>query len=289
MTSDILDALEDLDDDDLDFDVDDEVSDELEVVSDDDELAMSADRAREITEAIRAAATATFVLLAEAHAKQAHKALGYKTWAEYVQTEFDMSAQRSYQLLDLSRVVSEIEAVVPEGTEVKLTEAQARDIKRELPRVTEKIRESTEDLDPKASADEVDRIINEIREQRKADDKAMDAHAKAADEARQEGYQAALEASADAILENADGPSSSSEVSSTSDEASPSDDSASPEDAMNLYNFFNGLSAFTSLPEPDEFIRVIPKDRVPEISAQLLDAVAWINRFQTLWEVEYEE
>jgi len=54
--------------------------------------------------------------------------------------------------------------------------------------------------------------------------------------------------------------------------------------AMDLYNFFNALSSITSLPEPEDFIKFVPKDRAQEINNQLLDAVSWINNFQNLWE-----
>ena len=81
--------------------------------------------AQEITNAIKSAATVTYALLAKAHEGKAHQSLGYDSWGEYVKAEFEMSPQRSYQLLDLSKAVKMIEAAAPEGTHIKLTEAQA--------------------------------------------------------------------------------------------------------------------------------------------------------------------
>lgn len=289
--ADILDTLADLEDEEFESDLLPtlEVKQESKELYFDDNGDLSEERAREITEAIRSAATVTFILLAQAHEHNAHKALGYETWAEYVQGEFDMSAQRSYQLLDLSKVVNEIETVTPEGTTVKITEAQARDIKRELPRVTENIRDAIDEgEDPDAA---VQRVINDIRDQKKADDKAIAEKTKALEDAQREGYESGLENAADSLLE-ADRPDG---LTNRADgdfiEVEVAGDGAgelSPEDSMNLYNFFNVLSGLSSLPEPDDFVQVVPKARAEEIENQLLEAVSWLNRFQTLWELREE-
>lgn len=285
--TDILDTLADIDDEDFESDLFEEPGQEL-VTTDGDEGDMSEARAREITEAIRSAATVTFILLAQAHEHNAHKALGYSTWAEYVQQEFDMSAQRSYQLLDLSKVTHEIESVVPEGTEVKLTEAQARDIKRELPLVTEKIKAALDDGDD--PTDVVDRVVQEIRDQKKADDKAVADKQKAVEAAQEAAHRSELEAAADALLEGdrPDGLSDRADGELIEVQVE-GDGGMSPEDSMNLYNFFNVLSGLASLPEPDDFVRVVPKDKADAVDTQLLEAVAWLNRFQTLWELREED
>jgi hypothetical protein len=128
--SDILDQIDDLEDDEFgELELDDEddspdFSTDLVISDDDLEYEMSEGKAREITDAIRAAASATYILLHQAHNGKAYKALGYDTWAEYVKHEFDISASRSYQLLDLAKAIQMIEAVTPDGTDVKLTEAQ---------------------------------------------------------------------------------------------------------------------------------------------------------------------
>ena len=281
--TDILDTLADLDEDSEGFDI----SHELDTLAEMGELEagdMSEARAVEITEAIRSAATVTFILLSQAHQHNAHKALGYSTWAEYVKEEFDMSAQRSYQLLDLSKVINEIETVVPEGTEVKLTEAQARDIKRELPMVTEKIREAVEGGETPEEA--VDRIVAETREQKKADEKEVAKKQEKMDAAAREAYQQGLESAADSMLENAPAPEDRGTPLDVEVEEGPS---LSPEDSMSLYNFFNVLSALESLPEPDDFIKLIPSARVEEVNEVLLTATSWLNRFQTIWEIEKGE
>lgn len=284
--TDILDTLADLDDEDFESDLDESPSAELEFDGDSD--AMSEARAREITEAIRSAAQVTYLLLAQAHAHNAHKALGYATWADYVNEEFDMSAQRSYQLLDLSKVTNEIESVVPDGTSIKLTEAQARDIKRELPLVTERIREALEGGED--AVDAVDRVIQEVRDQKKADDDAVAAKQKSLEDAEDEARRQGLESAADALLagDRPDGLGNHADGDLIEVDVEGDDSNLSPEDSMNLYNFFNVLSGIASLPEPDDFLRVVPTSRSEEVENQLLEAVAWLNRFQTLWELRQD-
>lgn len=300
--SDILDSIDvngdNADDfgDDLDeLDFDDEGT-EGEVVdflsSDDLEIELSEGKARELTDAIRAAATATYVLLARAHEGKAYKALGYETWADYVREEFDISASRSYQLLDLSKVVREIEAATPEGTVINLTEAQARDIKRELPQITERIKAEVHDQDGEEASGTVGRIIEDIRDQKKADDKAIQEREQNLAEAEKDGYHRGLEAAGDAFLDNNPEGGGERRASDGGEYGDPGAadgmDVMSPQDKVDLYNFLNVLSGLSSLPEPDEFIKIIPDGREDEISNQLDAAATWINRMASLWEVHTE-
>lgn len=296
--SDILDSIDDLVDDDYDseneeFSEDNEfdgISQDIDVILEN-ESDMSEIEARELTEAIRSAATATYILLAQAHEGKAYKALGYDTWASYVKEEFDISTQRSYQLLDLSKVIKTLESSAPDGTEVKLTEAQARDIKRELPKITERIQEETKDLSPEEAGDVIDGIIDEAREeaaaQKKFDDKVVEEKQKALDEAEQEGYHKALEDVADQMLE-ADSPNKlgdSADDEMIEVEVQGDGDSLSPQDSMDMYNFVNSMTGFSSLPEPDDFVNIIPESRFSETYEQLLETASWVNRLITLMDV----
>ena len=293
--SDILDSIDDLVDDDYDSE-DEEFSDDenfsqfLDLILEN-ETDMSETEARELTEAIRSAATATYILLAQAHEGKAYKALGYETWASYVKEEFDISTQRSYQLLDLSKVIKTLESSAPDGTEVKLTEAQARDIKRELPKITERIEEETKDLSPEEAGDVIEGIIDEAREeaaaQKKEDDKVAAQRQKEKEEAEQEGYHKALEDVADQMLEadsqNRIGDSADDEMIEV--EVQGDGDSLSPQDSMDMYNFVNSMSGFSSLPEPDDFVNIIPDSRFSETYDQLVETASWVNRLITLMEV----
>lgn len=281
---DILDTLAELDDE-LEFDaLLEEPIAALEVVDADGD--MSEARAKEITEAIRSAATVTYILLAQAHAHNAHKALGYETWEEYVRAEFDMSPQRSYQLMDLSKVINAIEEATPEGTEVKITEAQARDIKRELPRVTEQIREAIEDGE--SAEDAVDRIIQDTREQKKADAKALAEKTQAAEESASDRESSRLESAADDFLEKNGGLdySGDGDDGATGREEPADSASLSDVDSTNIYYFFNSMANIENLPEPDDFAAIIPKARREEASEQVAAIAAWFNRLQTLLDLE---
>lgn len=89
-----------------------------------------------VTAKIKSYVGVAWVLLYEAHARKAHKAMGYETWADYVEAEFDMSRSHSYRLISQARMVMEIsEAVSPKGdiddevsTLVDIDERTARDL-----------------------------------------------------------------------------------------------------------------------------------------------------------------
>lgn len=146
--------------------------DTVTIVGDDDSVGlagysggdMNEIQAREITDTIRSAGVALYVLVAQAHEGRAYLALGYSSFADYVRGELDLSRSRAYQLLDMSRAISELEAASPEGTRVRLTEAQVRDLKRDLPRISERIRVETENVFGVEAQGIVDGILVEERE-----------------------------------------------------------------------------------------------------------------------------
>lgn len=252
----------------------------------DDDRDMNEEEARQITNAIKSAATATYILLSQAHKHNAYKALHYATWEDFVKTEFEMSPQRSYQLLAQSKVINEIEEATPDGTIVKLTEAQARDIKTALPEITERITTETADKTPEEASEIVDSIVDDIRQQKKEDDRVVADKQKKIADAKKEGYQDGLEAAADSLLEadRSDGMTSSADGDLVELDVDGSGEGLSSEDAMMLYNFFNALTSISSLPEPDDFVKIIPEDRAPEVENQLSNASEWLNRTLALWE-----
>lgn len=127
------------------------------------EGAMTKAAAEEVTEAIKSYATATWVLVKRAHDGKAWKSLGYSTWADYVKTEFDMSASRSYQLINQAEVIAALEDAAPTGTRLLLTEAQTRDIKQQLPRITEKVKKETSGDDPAIAASKINEMVEKER------------------------------------------------------------------------------------------------------------------------------
>lgn len=128
--------------------------------------ACSPDEARRLTDEIRGAAERVWSLLLEAHDRQAWSALGYSTWADYVQAEFDMSRSRSYQMLDQGRVIRAIEEVTGVSTKVDISEREARDLKPHLDSVIGSIEEglaAEPDIDPDRAQKIVDDAIAEGR------------------------------------------------------------------------------------------------------------------------------
>lgn len=284
--TDILDNLDDIEDETGDEVILADDAEDAELIELDDLEDMDVAEAEEITAAIRSTITATYVLLRRAHEGKAYKALGYETWKEYIAGEFDFSVQRSYQLLDLAKTVEVIESATPEGTDVSLTEAQARDIKRELPKITEQVREETAGSDPIEASEIVDNIVDDAREQQKADEKTLAQKEKGKADRELEAERAELESQADALLEpDADSNLTDSASGDYVDFDVEGDGSeVSQRDAMALYNFFNFLTTYESLPEPSEMLKLIPEERAEEVEKSLLSITGWFNNFHTLWE-----
>lgn len=131
-----------------------------------------------LTARIKAYVGQSWRLLVIAYKRNAHKALGYKSWEGYVGDEFGISRSRAYQLLDRAYVIGEIEAAVAEVVEVPgdvstdvdtsaldsvISEAAARDLKSQLPDVTEKIKAGLTENPDADPAEVVAAVIAEAR------------------------------------------------------------------------------------------------------------------------------
>jgi heat shock protein HspQ len=134
-----------------------------------DKTPLSTDQARQLTHSIRDASEVIWILIARAHAGKAWRALGYDTWEEYVKSEFNMSRSRSYQLLDQAKVISAIEEAMPEGTNINLTEAAARELRTVLEEAIPEIRKATENLDGEEAVKVTEEILSKYREKAHAD------------------------------------------------------------------------------------------------------------------------
>ena len=130
-------------------------------------VALSGSEAKELTDEItaymRRASEKIHELVARAHAGKAHLALGYATWGEYVTGELDMSVSRSYQLINLNRVISAFDEALPDGASVELTEAVARDVHRDLDAIAGRIREETAGLEAGDAVARAGEIVEEER------------------------------------------------------------------------------------------------------------------------------
>ena len=131
------------------------------------ECALSDSEAKELTDEItaymRRASEKIHELVARAHAGKAHIALGYATWGDYVTGELDMSVSRSYQLINLNRVISAFDEALPDGASVELTEAVARDVHKDLDAIAGRIREETASLGADDAAARAGEIVEEER------------------------------------------------------------------------------------------------------------------------------
>lgn len=102
-------------------------------------------QARALTERIRKHIDAAWADITAAYEGKAWKALGYSSWEAYVKAEFDMSRQRSYQLIDQGRVIAAVrESSGDLSTTVDISEREAREIKDVLPAVTAEIHKRVE-------------------------------------------------------------------------------------------------------------------------------------------------
>ena len=130
---------------------------------------LTVEEAKELTQSIQSTAMATCVLLQRAHDGKAWAALGYNSWKEYIEKEFKFSRARSYQLLSQGAIIKTISDAA--GTDVYLTEQEAKTIKKELPKITKKLKAETKDLNEDDRKDKVKAIVNEELQHARATDK----------------------------------------------------------------------------------------------------------------------
>lgn len=282
---DILDTIEEVGDEEHNDDVvHGEIVEELDEVRPDDQFSKV--KAQEITESIKSASVALHSLMTEAYRYKAHKALGYDTWEEYVKTEFDISRSRSYQLIHYTETLEMIQEAVPEGTEIRLTEAQARDLKAELPRITEVIEQETHEMSPDEAEDFVNELLADEREQVKLEKEAAEQKKEEEERLKREAYNQALEDTADQMLE-ADPVNSFSDEADTGfmeAEVEGTADAISGKDAVAIFKFFEMLESVEVLPEPEDMVSKISQEREQEVEEKIIEITSWFNRFHTLWE-----
>lgn len=252
---------------------------------------LTKDEAQHITETIRNAAEALWVLLARAHAGKAWQALGYDTWEKYVRTEFDMSRSRSYQLLDQARVITAIESAVPDGTEIKLSEAAARDLKNVLDEVVPEIADKTANV----TAEEATEIVAEIVETRREttnltnDDSIVIENGRVRDVDPTITYEPLNEPEVAAYEPKPvlpDTPAPAVKPLTTPSVAAPDQvDVAKIRRNVNAaHDLYSSLSALAGLPDTlEEIIAIIPAERKAQVQSNLAAALENLNRFAEIW------
>jgi len=103
--------------------------------------------AQELTTRIKATANGLWMLVSEAHDRQAWRALGFESWKAYAVTELEMSESRSFQLIDTGRVMKAIgEVVNPEALDiVTVTARETQKVKPHLSTFKTTVRDLVKD------------------------------------------------------------------------------------------------------------------------------------------------
>lgn len=251
------------------------------------------DEAKELTDHIRATADMMYVLISRAHAGKAWKALGYESFKDYVKEEFNISRSRAYQLLDQARVIEEITSVAPEGTEVRISEAEARDIKTALDELVPEIKERTENLDEDEDAGAIiEDLVKEFRERQNEEESFVGGDGESYPE-EYEGDEADRQGFADYSGGNFGGGYDNDEDDIDDDEIdSLLDFDENPADVRrkfeSVYALYTSLSSLREMPSVEEVIPWIPDERKIQISSSLPQALAWLQEFSAAWNDEGE-
>lgn len=226
--------------------------------------------ARDLTDHIRSVADALYVLIARAHAGKAWEPLGYNSFADYVREEFDISKSRAYQLLDQAKVVAEIANAAPDGTQVNITEAVARDLKHVINELAPEIAEATAGVDPEEANVIISELIEDYRNRPDEDAESDD------DEER--SYDGEYTGNGSSSHDD-DDDEDFSEINELLD--SNSDDLRRRIEST--YALFSSMSALSNMPDPKQIIEWIQEGRRPQIAAFLPRAEAWLQAFSDEW------
>ena len=266
---------------------------------DNSELTM--EQAVKLTETIRNASEVLWVLISRAHAGKAWLALGYESWEGYVYAEFDMSRSRSYQILDQGKVIREIQAAVPEGTEIHMTEAAARDLRGILDEVIPQIKEKTVGMEPSQAAPVVEKILEDKRNNFLEEKQERIVHE------REEAYSRADQES-DGAFESEHSardsrdrfetpPVAGNPLASMTPPVIPVAPRVSDVDKVKIrknvnaaHDIYSSLSALSSLPEElEDVVAIISPERYAQIDTHLEKAMLNLLHFNKLWKAKQEE
>ena len=240
---------------------------------------LTADDGAKLTKAISATSEALWKLLYIAHSTEVYKKQGFKTWKDYIDKNFSISRSAANALVTQGAVIEGITQAAPEGVDIHITQAQARDLKKVIEEVAAVVAERTAGKSPEEAEEiireTVDEKLEEINAQKEAE-KAKKAEEQKKLETEQQMYEdAATEIIRQAeaehgmyTVEGMEEPSSEPEYEYSLDEE---DDYALEEvterKATTLRNLYTTLSKASTL--PDEALEVIPQERINKTHAEL--------------------
>ena len=212
-------------------------------------------QARDLTSRIKAAAQNVSVLLLEAHQKRVWLPLGYRSWEQYIRTEFGMSRSRSYELLDHGRVLEAIRAAADISD---FSELPAYHVQLVRPRLAELNNAISYRLKPDMCRTEIAEVITEIvnglKERVREDKRSASLRNRVLGINRTDR---AVQGEQDAI----------------------GVEGQAPEDLCRLYDL---VAYLASMPQPCEVIAQIPErdsDRLRDVNR----AARWLAQFSIAW------
>lgn len=262
------------------------MSEIVEVVEAEYDLSVPLDRtqAEALTAHIRNAADVMYVLIARAHAGRVWEALDYPSWEAYVRDEFNMSRSRAYQLLDQAKVVAEIQAAAPIGTQIDINEKTARDLKKVLGEVTGEIADRTDGMTPEEAEATIDDVLNEYRSQSAEFDNANGAPSDGS-----YGYSGSGDLIDD--IDVSDFAADFDEAVTGEDpapaKATPAatgvDPAALRRTVQACYDLYASLSSLKSMPEVSSVVNAIPVERHGQVTENLDPAIEWLAEFAATW------
>lgn len=242
-------------------------------------------QAKELTEYIRSASNVLYVLIERAHSGKAHLALGYNSFESYVRAEFDISRSRAYQLLNQSRVIDAIGEALPEGTEIHITEAAARDLKHALDDLVPEIRERTAGLSPDMAGDVLEELVRTHRESQMGDLDDIDIDDDIDDTPAYKGTGDGTYQGGDDFDDELD------DIDDDIDSVLAFDDD--PEEVRKhyklvyeLYATASALSNLATVTDIQKLIDIIPPERRYQIEESLPTSLDFLTRFSELWNAQ---
>lgn len=235
------------------------------------------DSAREITERIKTTSNVLYLLVKRAHAGKAYKALGYSSFESYVKEEFSFSKVYAYRLLNQANFIEAIEAKVPEGTEIRISEPVSTKLKKVLPELLEEIEEKVQDLDEDDDAGAIiEDILRERREQNEANNFLNDEDEDELDQPAYTGtgggeWQDDSDEEADIVFDGEDADYEEDALDNSNDVRRKFD---------KIYNLYSGLKNINAVGDGEELVPFLPRERWDEFKELLNVVHPWLGDFK---------
>lgn len=266
------------------------------------EPLLSAEDATKLTIAISETTETLWGLLYLAWKREAHRALGLATWGEYLDKYFSGSRSAAYSLLAQGTVINAITEVAPEGTEVFISQAKAKMLKKALDDFIPTLKKRVEGKSPEEAEQEIQEAIDEQLEQIKEDKKALQAQRAEEEQKNLEAKQNMYEEAATQLIEQYVEENGGYTVSGLEeDENTDYDDDIyyaeepveeEPQYEINRKaiaqrNLYETIGKASSLPEPKEALEIIPPERAVKTHTELSDMAQKIHEILQAIEERY--